>query len=168
VSRYFSIPDCIYRRDPATGTPLITVNDDLFRPLPESQRTLVEEIRNLLADNLPSKCHLVVPLALGNHIDHQLVRRAAEAQECPLWYYADYPYAAQEPDQYAVFLRSTWHSYDQPVSSAGLQAWQAAVSEYKSQISTFWGSVGEMETAIQAYWSMGGGSKLWRNRPENP
>ena len=168
ISRHFPIPDCIYRRDPITGKPLIAVNDDLFSPLPESQRSLVEELKVLLDADVSSECLLVVPLAFGNHIDHQLVRRAAEGLDRPLWYYTDYPYSAQEPDEYSAFLRSAWQSYDQPVSSAGLQVWQTAVADYKSQISTFWGSVSEMEAAIQAYWSIGGGCKLWRKPAGNP
>lgn len=168
VHRHFSIPDCIYRRDPLTGDPLIRVNDDLFQPLPESQASLVKELRQVLQKNLPPNCNLVAPMTLGGHIDHQMVRQAAEGLGRDLWFYEDYPYAVQEIGGDAAVLSALSQVYSQSISPAGLRAWQNAVAEYKSQISTFWDSTSEMETAIQAYWRAGGGCKLWRNLPENP
>jgi hypothetical protein len=41
---------------------------------------------------LPPDWQLVCPLTLGNHVDHQLVRQAAERIGRPLCYYADLPY----------------------------------------------------------------------------
>ena len=166
--RHFPIPDCIYRRDPFTGDPLIKENDDLFQPLPESQANLVKELRKDLLRRLPSDCHLVAPMTLGNHIDHQLVRLAAESLDRDLWFYADYPYAVQKKTGDAAVLSPVSQIFSQSISPAGLRAWQDAVAAYKSQISTFWGSLSEMKTAIRDYWRVGGGCKLWHNLPENP
>ncbi len=165
--RHFSIPDCIYRCDPATGEPLIQFNEDLFRKLPESQVSLVEELSSQLTDRLTNGYKVVAPMTLGNHIDHQLVRRAAERLNFPLWFYADYPYAAQEPLASLSVLPFTGSVFNQPISPASLRTWQSAVAEFKSQISSFWESVNEMEKAIQVYWTGGGGCNLWGNSAEN-
>lgn len=164
--RHFSIPDCIYRRDPASGEPLIHFNEDLFRQLPESQTSLVEELSRQLTDSLLAGCQVAAPMTLGNHIDHQLVRQAAERLNRPLWFYADYPYAATEPLTLMPVMPLVGPVFNQPISPAGLRTWQTAVAEYKSQISSFWESVSEMEKAIHAYWSAGGGCNLWGNSAE--
>jgi LmbE family N-acetylglucosaminyl deacetylase len=163
VPRHFAIPDCIYRRIPLTGKPLITVNDNLFQPLPESQLSLVDDLRDQLANALPPKCRIVSPLTLGNHIDHQLVRRAADGLGRPLLYYADYPYTVQDRNDLTPWIHPDWQTFTQPVSLTGLRAWQDGVAEHDSQISTFWQSVPEMEAALQSYLQAGGGCKLWGN-----
>lgn len=165
--RHFSIPDCIYRRDPVSGEPLIHVNEDLFRTMPESQESLVDELVRQLTHQIKDGCQVVAPMTLGNHIDHQMVRQAAERLNVPLWYYADYPYAAQESLGPLSVLPHTRSVFNQPISRAGLHTWQSAVAEYKSQISTFWVSVSEMEKAIQIYWADGGGCNLWGNSVDN-
>ncbi|HAL15583.1 MAG TPA: hypothetical protein DCP32_02165 [Anaerolineaceae bacterium] len=164
VARHFAIPDCIYRRIPLTGNPLISTNEDLFQPFPDSQRSLVDSLRDQLANALPLKAQIVCPLALGNHIDHQLVRRVAEQLDRPLLYYADYPYTVQASNDLAQSIHPDWQTFTQAISPSGLRAWQAAVAAHSSQISTFWDSVSEMEVAIQSYYEAGGGCKLWRDR----
>ena len=164
AARHFAIPDCIYRRIPLTGDPLIIDNDDLFQPFPDSQRRLVDSLRDQLATALPLKSLVVSPLTLGNHIDHQLVRRAAEQPGRPLLYYADYPYTVQASSDLEQSIHPGWQTYTQAISPDGLRAWQAAVAAHRSQISTFWDSVSEMEAAVQSYYEAGGGCKLWGDR----
>ena len=164
TAHHLAIPDCIYRRIPLSGDPLISINDDLFQPFPDSQRPLVDSLRDQVADALPLKSQVVSPLALGNHIDHQLVRRAAEQLGRPLLYYADYPYTVQASSDLAQSIHPDWQTFTQAISPGGLRAWQKAVAAHSSQISTFWESVSEMEAAIQSYLEAGGGSKLCGER----
>lgn len=161
--RHLDIPDCIYRRNPNTGKPLIQGNNDLFQSLQETEEPLAEDLQQQLARLLPSDARVVCPLTMGGHVDHHLVRRAAEALHQPLWYYADYPYAAYPETDYAKWIQPNWVTSSKPVSKAALLKWQDAIAEHKSQISTFWGSRAEMEISITAYWQKGGGSRLWRN-----
>lgn len=160
-ARHFHIPDCIYRRNPSTGEPLIFNNEDLFQPVPEVEWPLAADLTHQLDGALPIDARVVCPLAMGGHIDHHLVRRAAEALHRPLWYYADYPYAALSKNDQAKWILPGWETFDQPVLRNSLLKWQAAIAEHKSQISTFWGSLTEMQLSIEAYWQAGGGSKLW-------
>ena len=53
--------------------------------------------RDWIAAALPAEARLVSPMTLGGHIDHQLVRSAAESLGRPVWYYADYPYVVDDP-----------------------------------------------------------------------
>jgi LmbE family N-acetylglucosaminyl deacetylase len=134
----------------------------LFQPLPKTELPLVDRIRQDLALLLPVNARLVSPLALGGHIDHRLVRRAAEALQRPLYYYADYPYAGQVDNQPGEISQPGWEAISFTISEDALRIWQAAIAEHRGQISTFWSSLEEMESQVRAYWQVGGGSKLWR------
>ncbi len=154
MPRLLDVPDCIYRRLPG-GRPLIGGEEDLWNARPETD--LVNSLADRLAREAPADAALVSPLGLGHHVDHRLTRSAAERLKQPLYYYADYPYVqhgerqATEPQRQRVSVA---------VGPAGLAAWQAAVAEYRSQISTFWPGVEEMRAALRDYWSRGGGASL--------
>jgi LmbE family N-acetylglucosaminyl deacetylase len=109
--------------------------------------------------------NLVSPMALGGHIDHRLVRAAAESLNIPLWFYADYPYAVDDPLNHGD-LRGDLSAYHpalvQGLSPQALTAWQSAIAAYTSQISTFWGSLDQMRARIAAYHLEGGGCMLWQ------
>src|SRR5574340_270234 len=159
--RHFPIPDCIYRRNPVTGEPLIRENKELFQLLPEVEWPLAEDLRQHLKASLPADARVVSPLTLGGHIDHHLVRRAAEGLNRRLLWYADYPYAIRSSEDRTQWLQTSWVSFDFPIRSESLSKWKAAIAAYQSQISTFWRSTAEMEASIEEYWLSGGGSQLW-------
>jgi len=161
IVKHFSIPDCIYRRDPISGEPLISTNDALFQPLPEVEYPLADSITRQLKALLPKDVRLVSPLTLGGHIDHHLTRRAAESLNQPLWYYSDYPYAASDPEAMKAVIKPDWTTFTQSISDLAFIDWVDAVKYHQSQISTFWGSTNDMEHAIRSYWQAGGGSCLW-------
>ncbi len=158
---HLNIPECIYRRRPDDGRPLIGSNEELFQPLPETEEPLVATVAGLLAERLERSDRLVSPLAIGGHIDHHLVRRAAESLRRPLHYYGDYPYLLDEKEDGNRRIDPGWRTVDWPVSSQGLRVWQKAVACYQTQISTFWNSLAEMRTSLRKYHSQGGGSRLW-------
>jgi LmbE family N-acetylglucosaminyl deacetylase len=163
-SRHSPIPDCIYRRLPNSEVPVIVERDDLFRPYPTAEGARIPEIADWIRESLPVDARLVSPMALGGHIDHQLVRAAAESLEGPVWFYADYPYVVDDPLHHND-LRDQITSYQSELiltlSEEGMTAWQEAVAAYISQISTFWGSLDEMRARIADYRQEGGGLTLW-------
>lgn len=161
TARHFSLPDVIYRRFD-DGRPVVQADEDLFQtPHPLDER-LSGTIHEHLAEHLPEGVTLVVPLTLGGHIDHRLVRSAAERLPVERWYYADYPYVAIHQLTEDRFAGADWQTRAVEISESGLQAWQAAVACYRSQISTFWEDSGSMAAELRKYWSSGGGRRLWR------
>jgi LmbE family N-acetylglucosaminyl deacetylase len=90
--RYWDLPDCIYRQLPG-GAWLVNGEEDLWKPVHPLEMPLVERLAAWLAQDLQVEDILVSPLTLGNHVDHFLVRAAAERLGRPLHYYPDYPYA---------------------------------------------------------------------------
>ncbi len=133
----------------------------LMRKKKNWQKNLVE----ILALHLPAPVNLVVPLALGGHVDHRLTRMAAEQIIQPTvqrWYYADYPYVLKAEAELQGLRQCGWYTISFPLSEAGLSVWQEAIAAHNSQISTFWPDLPAMHTAIQAYYQQNGGLQLWR------
>ena len=92
---HFHYPDCIYRRIPDTLEPVIVENDDLFKPLHPAEMILVKQIQQVLQEFIPPGAKLVLPLTVGDHIDHQITRLAGEGVPVVTCYYAEYPYIIQ-------------------------------------------------------------------------
>src|SRR5690606_13726029 len=127
------LPDAIYRLHPETGEPLYTSDEDIFGSVHPSEERLVEEIAQFLA-SLPSASRVVAPLAIGNHVDHQLVHAAAtHVWQTDLLYYEDYPYVQRHPRALAERLQpvSDWRSYLVPLTYAALGARLAATRAHK-------------------------------------
>ena len=172
--RHFPVPDCIYRysreeahehhTDDSGSQPgfIYDSQEAIFGPLHPSEGSLVQELALDLLSTLPQDAEVVCPLALGNHVDHQLTRLAVEGLERPLWYYADYPYVLGLLDQIEVLHDAGWEGFLFSISPTGLEAWQQAVAEYQSQISTFWPDQEAMRVALSAYRQIFGGTVLWK------
>jgi LmbE family N-acetylglucosaminyl deacetylase len=160
-SIHFEYPDCIYRRNPKTGTWLINENRDLFNSQPETEWLLISRIASQLRAILPETMRIICPISLGNHIDHQIVRLAAETLPNSLCYYPDFPYSANRSASFEDKLNPDWKPLEIKISPAGLVAWKTAVAFYQSQLSSFWSSVGDMEKSIDNYHTQGGGAFIW-------
>lgn len=171
LPRYWDLPDCIYRRLDATPGDkdaihwLVNREEDLWQPVHPREAGAVERLVRWLVDNLHPGDRLVGPLTLGNHVDHRLVRAGAEraARQAPVaqrWY-ADYPYAVKPGVDMMEKVEPGWRQVCEQVTPQGLRAWQEAIAQYRSQVSTFWSDRAEMDAALESYWQAGGGTCLW-------
>lgn len=162
--QHWTLPDCIYRRHPESGHPLYTSDAAIFGPVDPAEAPLVQELAEYLR-GLPPAGRVVAPLAVGNHVDHQITRRAAEvAFGWALDYYEDYPYVQRRPEALAELLGddAAWHSEVIALEPAGLQARTAAVAAYQSQLPTLFGDTAQMERLITAQVQATGGERLWQ------
>lgn len=160
-SIHFEYPDCIYRRNPKTGNWLINENRDLFSSQPENEWMLINNIASKLRALLPETMRIICPISLGNHIDHLIVRLAAETLPNPLCYYPDFPYSANPSASFEDKFSPDWNPLEIKISPAGLAAWKNAVAFYQSQLSSFWSSLPEMEQSLENYHAHGGGEFIW-------
>lgn len=160
----FPVPDCIYRRA-TDGSHLYASEESLFGHLHPDDMAQAHALAEALAALPGGIVDIVAPLGVGNHVDHQLTRLAAELawprSDWRLWYYADYPYAASAGDQISRLIKPGWKEQVTPLKPAAIQAWQAAVAAYTSQISTFWPSREAMQASIEAFAAQNGGIRLW-------
>ncbi len=162
--RYFEIPDCVYRRNPGTNEPMYPSEASLNGPLQASDARTIDILQEEFQSSLDPSAKLVCPLALGNHVDHQLTRTAADRLQRELWYYADFPYVLSHRSQLDQLPDQGLTSQVFPVSTAGLEAWTDSIGLHASQISTFWKSFAAMRQAITDYVQWDGGIRLWRRQ----
>jgi LmbE family N-acetylglucosaminyl deacetylase len=181
---YLPVPDCIYRRpgedyfgkrpkrkarrsaldSPVAGPDehLYTTLEAILGPLKPEEDGLVSQLTAELSGTLPPGSQVVCPLALGGHADHRLTRRAAEALDRALWYYADFPYVLRSAAQVAELQCRGWRPTTRPISPAGVEAWYEAMLAHKSQISTFWDDLPALRSALENYLAQNGGATLWQ------
>lgn len=160
--KYFNFFDCIYRLN-ENGYPLVTKEEDLFQDVTGNQLQLVKEIAKSIFKKLPENAILVSPLAIGNHVDHQVVKMALASQIYPnSSFYADYPYVVNESSSFDPTYKKDLQVENIFLKHNDLEKWKISVSAYKSQISTFWNGNLEMFQKIDDYFNSGGGKILWK------
>ncbi len=157
---HFDFLDCIYRRG-ANG-------DWLYYEISDPPREEDAEIPSQLAEAVSARLMLddvlVCQLSIGSHVDHVLVRQAAELLGRPLLYDADIPYLFEKPHELELKTAGMEKSVSL-VTETGLSSWQEAILEYKSQIMVLGDSFNTVEKAreaIQAYWAVQEGISLWQ------
>lgn len=150
--------DCIYRRG-KNGEWLYT--ESVFDPPLESEADLPTEIAKEIASRLQPDDMLVCQLTIGDHVDHVIVRKAAELLERPLIYDADIPYLLNFPDELVpktAGMKEKVHM----VSETGLKSWQAAIAAYTSQIAMLFENPELMQEKMRAYWFEHQGIRFWK------
>ncbi len=163
--RHMTIPDAIYRHD-ETGAPLYTDFEALTGPLHPADEALVAELAGQFRREWPAEARVVVPLAIGGHVDHRLTRAAAEATGRVAAYYADFPYAAREGlSALRALPQQGWRNIQSPPQEA-LKPWVQGILAYASQKRAFWDTDDALESEVYAFAGEGGGS-LWVP-PESP
>ncbi len=157
---HFDFLDCIYRRR-ADGDWLYTT---IFEPpLPDDARIPLQITEAITARLHPDDV-VVAPLSVGSHVDHVLVRQAADLLERPLFYVIDIPYMFYSPEEFApksVGMEEKTHF----ITEAGVQAWQEAILEYKSQLPWLGEAMSTpsgVRESVRAYWSEWRGIRLFQ------
>ncbi len=156
--QHFDFLDCIYRRR-ANGEWLYS--EISVPPFPEDA-DLPKQIAEAVSARLLPDDVLVAQLSVGSHVDHVLVRQAAELLGRPLLYDIDIPYMFYKPEEYApksTGMKESTH----PVTEAGVRSWQEAILEYKSQLPVLGVALSTPENtreSIRSYWSEWKGIRL--------
>jgi LmbE family N-acetylglucosaminyl deacetylase len=162
-------PECVYRRHPDTGEFLYPSEESLWGEVHPAEHELPAQLSRRLADlSLAPGCKIFVPLTVGDHVDHHIVRRAAElwgAGAGELIYYEEYPYA-EHPEALAAVLgeRELWRVEIVPLDAETLEVKTAAVAQYRSQISTFFTGTDEIGARLRAYATVAGEGRGWGER----
>lgn len=159
-------PDCIYRTDPLTGAALYEGDEAIFGDVApvESERVVAELVRRLGGYSAES---ITIPLTVGHHVDHLLVRAAAERLWSPdrLTYYEDIPYAHKPGAVAAVVADPAWRSAVCPLDADALAAKLDAVAAFASQLPTLFGDETAMRRDVAQYVAATGGERVWWRAP---
>lgn len=162
--QHHAIPDCVYRVDPTTNQLLYPVWAQVIGAVHPAEQLLIEQLAAQFS-RLPAHQHVIAPLAVGNHVDHQIVRQAAElCFGSDMIYYEDYPYVLDEASFTAVIPphAKTWQAQTIPLSAAALQTKIAAIAAYRTQLSTFFHGRAHLEKQIAAFSEKRGGEQYWQ------
>lgn len=159
---HFDFLDCIYRR----GKQGEWLYADFFAPPHDAEADLPAQIAQVMVAWLKPDDAVICPLGIGSHVDHVLVRKAAEMLGRPLIFDADIPYALNRPEELepkTARMRESLHS----VSEAGFGSWLEAAEAYESQISSLFESRDAMRDRMRGYWSERRGIRLWSLEPRD-
>ncbi len=156
---HWSYPDCIYRQD-LDGRFLYADERALWGAVRPADKVLIEELSHRLATvPVTPGGGIYAPLAVGQHVDHRILRRAAEASGRTLTYYEDFPYAEDPPAIRVALAETEAEAEFVPLSEEALAAKIDAIACYRSQISTFWVSKDHVATRVRAFAQRTGGGK---------
>ena len=160
---HWDIPDCIYRRHPETGKTFYNSDEELFGMVASAEIPLIQILAQRMSQ-LPTADLVFAPLGLGDHVDHQLVRQAAEvAYQRRLRYYEDYPYVQRHGKSVLNGkVGANWESELVVISAEAHQRKVEAISAYNSQLSTLFGSKAAMKVQVDAFTTANGGERIWK------
>jgi len=156
---HFDFMDCIYRRDENGEWPYYEIS----LPPHEMDADLPRQIADVISPRLKPDDKLICQLSVGSHVDHVLVRQAAELLGRDLVYDIDVPYIFYKPEELApksAGMGKNVHS----VTEAGLKSWKDAVLAYKSQLPVLGDAMETPEKAlesIESYWAAHRGIRLF-------
>lgn len=156
TTHYFDFLDCIYRQDKNGNWLYSMIFTD---PLPEED-DLPQQIADEISKRLKSDDKLVCQFGIGQHVDHVLVRRAAELLGKPLLYVADIPYLFKKPEQLHPHTVEMKEDVEM-VSETGIHVWQEAILMYDSQMDELFQSRDRMREQIREYCQTVGGIRFW-------
>lgn len=148
--------DAIYR---FAGDSFLYLSDDnLFGSPHELDTELCGQIESSLSKALPlQQSSLYAPLGVGNHVDHQLMRRALlSLSDVParIILYEDYPYA-EKPGALTSALESAgggdWYPETTPLDEEDLEAKITAIAAYRSQVISLFGGEERMRLRVYDY-----------------
>jgi len=151
--------DAIYRGDIESRSWFYEDAGALFGNVRYQDWSTAGDIADALGalSGIDAETRVYVPLAIGHHVDHQLVRAAVESwrgESSALIYYEDFPYAADETWVVELLLRdgaSRRRPSLQYLSDADIAAKIAALRCYQSQLTTFWRDETDMATVVRAF-----------------
>ncbi|MBP7830196.1 MAG: PIG-L family deacetylase [Kiritimatiellae bacterium] len=157
------LQEAICRYD-AAGRELYPTHESLFEAIRPEDEGLVDQLARSFAALPPAKT-VFAPLGAGGHVDHVLVRRAAEQVfGARVAYYEDYPYAARP----GVVRRLTRPRREWSVAAIRLDAGaraarEAAILEYASQWPMLFRTRAGLRWKDRWYLWRRGGERIWRH-----
>jgi LmbE family N-acetylglucosaminyl deacetylase len=153
--------DCIYRKDSESGEFLFEDMENITDGGAIKEIGLMKEIKLELAELNNSEAQIVAPFGVGNHIDHRIVNEISRELRIDMLYYLDFPYVFTGKDQESELRLNDMRHNNYELDYLAIKKWIQAIALYKSQISSFWESEGDMENSIMEYYKNLGGTKLF-------
>lgn len=146
--RHLALPEAVYRKG-ADGGWNYPDETAIFGPLAAADKSTIASLATSLAEACPPDAAVYAPLGIGAHVDHRVLRLAAERMCRRLCYYRDQPYASAGAGLAQGVVMPPGKEIIRPLTADDLEAWGAASMCYRSQLSTFWRNEAELKEHLQ-------------------
>ena len=148
------LPDCVYRL--AGDLALYPSEESLFADVHRADYA-PRLLRGIQIPELETAKRVYLPLGVGHHVDHQIVRDwgLTQMREVPdpsaLRFYVEFPYSKADRSTEAALatLNLKLEAADRVFGDEEMRAKIQAIACYDSQISTFWPSLAAMEADVK-------------------
>lgn len=153
----------IYRVQPPTGAAIYPTIEALFGAVSPLDDALTARLAERMGE-LPPAAEVFAPLGVGGHVDHLVVRAAAQrAFGGRLEYYEDYPYV-QRPLalRRAIGWGQGWRSRVAAFGAEDLEDKIRSIACYGSQVKPLFGNHARFRRRVEAHCRQRGGERLWR------
>lgn len=158
---HLTLFECLYRRD-VKGSPKYTKIGQIFEADPGFEADTVDRIASALRKMVIRRDYrtIYVPMGIGRHIDHLLVRVAAESLGNRMAtdgspaavYYEDLPYASRNCDpNWQATLAQDMRPEVRLIDDLAWKTKIAAISAYQSQVRMMWPGIADMVYELRSY-----------------
>lgn len=145
--RHLSFRDSVYRK----GKPGQWLYQSSVQTTPKpDDEELIERLGKSLKDLCQGYDFVICPLGIGGHVDHRIVRIAAERHSLPHAYYPDIPYVWMTSKN-DLDIAPDLHRVAFTLSDACTTAWLCAVQDYRSQLRMLDGAVGCLTSKLKEH-----------------
>ncbi|HSM14659.1 MAG TPA: PIG-L family deacetylase [Thermoanaerobaculia bacterium] len=154
--------EALYRTNSA-GAPLYPTLRSLYGSLSPQDAASVERIAVELRE-LPPTGLLLAPLGVGGHVDHLVVRHAAEASGREVAFYEEFPYSEWKWFAVARALgrKRDWRPESMPLTAELLERKREAILAYRSQVPAMFRAEGRLGKQLRRHARRAGGERIWR------
>jgi LmbE family N-acetylglucosaminyl deacetylase len=161
---HWPFPEALYRLD-AGGRPLYASVAGLYEAPRAEDRELAGELAARIAQ-LPAVDLLLAPLGVGGHVDHRLVRAAAERSGREVAFYEEFPYSEWKwfAVRHALERPRDWASESLPLPAALADVKRDAILAYRSQVGPLFRTEGRLGKQLRRHARRAGGERIWRRR----
>ncbi|MBM4431549.1 MAG: PIG-L family deacetylase [Chloroflexi bacterium] len=149
--------DCIYRRHPISGEFLYASEEGIFGQVHSVEWDLAERLTADVVLSLSAEATLIyAPLAVGQHVDHQVVLKAAlrlREEGFRVQFYEDYPYAGDPSKLDQALQRWTCPPtpFVQTIREQDLEAKVSAIALYRSQLAVLFEDEASMSERVHTH-----------------
>lgn len=163
---HWSWREALYRVDPGSARPLYDSVSALYAEPAPGEGALVDELAAKIAA-LPAAELLLAPLGVGGHVDHRLVRSAAERSGREIAFYEEFPYSEWKwfAVRRALERPRDWESESLPLPATLADVKRDAILAYRSQVGALFRTEGRLGKQLRRHARRAGGERIWRRRP---
>ena len=173
---HWDLQEAIHRLDlegPERGEALYPSLERLFGPVAPQEELLVAHLAQHFAalPGVRGYERIVAPLGVGGHVDHRIVRAAAERAFGPaLLYYEEFPYIVWKlfALRRAGISGRAWEALRQPLAAADVAVRIAAIACYASQVTPLFRTPERIAHLVRRHVRRAQGERLWRHADRRP